>query len=120
MIRFSSGVRIPDVSFVAWTSLPNRATLHTTILAVAPDLAVEVLSESNTRKEMARKLNEYFEAGVRLVWYLDPDKRTKQVFTDVNQSSLVNLDGVVDGGDVLPGFTMRLADVFARIEEKPS
>jgi Uma2 family endonuclease len=47
---------------------------------LAPDLAVEVLSEGNTKAEMVRKVREYFEAGVRLVWLTDPKKRTAREF----------------------------------------
>jgi len=118
MIRFPPGVRIPDVSFVAWTSLPGSKALHKPILAVAPDLAIEVLSPSNTKKEMARKLREYFDAGVRLVWYLDPKRRTMEVCTAIDQSKIIAEDGIVEGADFLPGFTMRLADVFAKGEGK--
>ena len=69
-------VRIPDVSFVNWDRFPGGKLPKTPIPAVAPDLAVEVLSESNTEGEMRRKLQDYFTAGVRLVWYVDPRTRT--------------------------------------------
>jgi len=118
MIQFSPGVRIPDVSFVAWDKLRSANVLRQPILAAAPDLAVEVLSTSNTRSEMARKLREYFEAGVRLVWYLDSELRTMEVFTGVHQSRVIDEDGTVDGGNVLPGFEMRLAEVFARADRR--
>ncbi|MEX2138509.1 MAG: Uma2 family endonuclease [Pirellulales bacterium] len=118
MIRFPPGVRIPDVSFVAWTALPSTEALHQPILATAPALAVEVLSKKNTRKEMARKLREYFDGGVEQVWYLDPKKRTMQVFSAIDRSTIFDENSLVDGGDVLPGFTMRVADVFARADRK--
>ena len=69
MMRISQGlVRIPDVSFVSWDRLPEGKVPSEPIPALAPDLAVEVLSQGNTAKEMNRKRREYFEAGVRLVW----------------------------------------------------
>lgn len=65
-------VRIPDVCFISWDRFPGGRLPKTPIPAVAPDLAVEVLSDSNTEGEMRRKLQDYFTAGVRLVWYVDP------------------------------------------------
>src|SRR5262249_16194004 len=79
-------VRIPDISFVSWSQLPNREVPSEAIPDLAPALAVEVLSKGNTRGEMARKLKDYFLAGVRLVWYLDPRKRLIQVYTAPDQS----------------------------------
>ena len=72
----------PDVSFFAWDRLPGGKVPEEPVPAVAPDLAVEVLSKSNSRKEMDRKVGEYFASGVRLVWLIDPKKKTVQVYTD--------------------------------------
>src|SRR5258708_7750495 len=70
-------VREPDVSFVSWDRLPVRGGEPGDPIAKwTPDLAVEVISKGNTREAMGRKLQEYFEAGVRLVSYVDPQKRT--------------------------------------------
>ena len=74
-------VRLPDASFVSWTKLPNRELPAESVAALVPDLAIEVLSESNTRREMERKRCDYFAAGVRLVWQIDPDTRTAEAFT---------------------------------------
>ena len=65
-------VRIPDVSFVSWQKLPDRELPAEPIPDLVPDLAVEVLSEGNTAREMQLKLREYFSVGVRLVWLIDP------------------------------------------------
>ena len=86
MMRLAPGlVRIPDVSFVSWDRFPDRRVTREPVPAIAPDLAVEVLSESNTKAEMDRKLREYFAAGARLVWYLDPEDRTVRVYTAVGR-----------------------------------
>src|SRR5205807_773671 len=74
-------VRIPDVSFYSWAKLPGKEYPSKPIPDLAPDLAVEVLSEGNTQEEMERKLKEYFLAGVRLVWFVEPDARTVTVYT---------------------------------------
>ena len=89
MMRIAPGlVRIPDVSFICWDRLPGRESPREPIPDLAPDLAVEVLSEGNTKAEMARKVREYFEAGVKLVWLIDPKKRTARVFSTVEKSTL--------------------------------
>src|SRR5262249_14451440 len=73
-VRLAPGmVRSPDVAFFSWNHFPNRQLPRESIPNLVPDLAVEVLSASNTRQEMDRKLHEYFATGVRLVWYVDPD-----------------------------------------------
>jgi Uma2 family endonuclease len=115
MMRIAPGlVRIPDVSFISWDRLPGRESPKEPIPDLAPDLAVEVLSEGNTPAEMARKVREYFDAGVVLVWLIDPRKRTARVFSKVGKSTLVRADQALDGGAVLPGFTVPLADLLDR------
>ena len=81
-MRLVSGlVRIPDVAFISWNRLPNRRVPTEPIPDLAPDLAVEVLSAGNTPGEMARKRQDYFAAGVQVVWQVDPNTRTVEVFT---------------------------------------
>lgn len=108
-------VRIPDVSFLSWEPL-KKIRRGMPVPRVAPDLAVEVLSESNTRREMERKLKEYFRAGVRLVWYVDPATRTAEVFTSPTKVTHVTEDGSLDGGKLLPGFSLSLREVFAKAD----
>jgi Uma2 family endonuclease len=115
MMRIAPGlVRIPDVSFITWDRLPGRESPQNPIPDLAPDLAVEVLSDGNTKAEMARKVREYFDAGVILVWLIDPKKRTAQVFSTVDKPLLVRDDQSLDGGEVLPGFVLPLADFLDR------
>jgi Uma2 family endonuclease len=114
-LRLASGlVRIPDVAFIAWERFPNRELPAEPIPSLAPDLAVEVLSPSNTAAEMERKLNEYFAAGAQLVWYADPDRRTVRVYTTPADSHLLSEDDTLDGGTVLPGFQLSLREWFDR------
>jgi Uma2 family endonuclease len=114
-IRLFPGlVRIPDVAFTSWDRLPGRKWPKAPIPHLVPDLVVEVLSKSNTRSEMDRKLREYFEAGVRLVWMVDPKKRTVRVHTALDQSVWLSENESLDGGAILPGFALRLKDVFAK------
>jgi Uma2 family endonuclease len=110
---FPGQVRIPDVCFVAWDRLPGRHYPKEPIPDLAPDLAVEVLSEGNTPREMERKLADYFTAGVRLVWYVEPKSKTVRVYTGVDQLVVLGGEQTLDGGDVLPGFVLPLPRLFA-------
>ncbi|MHB1424482.1 MAG: Uma2 family endonuclease [Gemmataceae bacterium] len=115
MLRIVPGrVRLPDVSFVSWDKLPNRELPAEPIANLVPDLAVEVLSESNTRREMENKRREYFQGGARLVWEIDPPTRTARMYASPDQFQEIDLNGSLDGGDVLPGFTLSLSQLFAR------
>jgi Uma2 family endonuclease len=112
----SSLVRIPDVAFISWDRLPGRSRPTERVPQIVPDLAVEVLSESNTPGEMAVKRGEYFTAGVRLVWEIDPDARTLTVYTSPTQSTTLTAADTLEGGSVLPGFTLPLAELFAELD----
>lgn len=112
-------VRIPDVAFARWERFSDE-DLEEAVPEVSPDLAVEVLSSGNTSGEMARKLREYFKAGVRLVWFIDPRKKSATVFTSPTRSKSIGPDGVLEGGKVLPGFSLPLASLFARVRRKPN
>lgn len=120
LLRITTGlVRMPDVAFFRWERVPNRRIPLEPIADLVPNLAVEVLSASNTRREMERKLREYFAAGVELVWYIDPPTRTARVWTSLDDSVEIDADGTLDGGTVLPGFRLTMRDLFARAENGP-
>lgn len=108
-------VRIPDVCFIAWERFPNRQLPREPIPALAPDLAIEVLSEGNTEQEMRRKLRDYFTAGVRLVWYIDPRTRSAKSYTAENQCVELTESQSLTGGDVLPGFELPLSVLLAKV-----
>jgi Uma2 family endonuclease len=111
-------VRIPDVAFTSWDRFPGGEIPKDPIPDLAPDLAVEVLSASNTKREMERKLREYFEVGVRLVWYADPAALVVDVHTPDGRSVRLGEDGVLDGGDVLPGFVLPIREWAARADRR--
>jgi Uma2 family endonuclease len=111
-------VRIPDVSFLSWAKFPGRLLPAEPIPDVAPDLAIEVLSKSNTAKEMQRKLREYFEAGVKQVWLVDGDKRQVCIFTGEVKSRLYNETHAIKGGKLLPGFSLKVKDLFDRAGQR--
>ncbi|MDA1050736.1 MAG: Uma2 family endonuclease [Planctomycetota bacterium] len=111
-------VKIPDVSFVGWARFPKERLVRRPIPELIPDLVVEVLSDTNTKKEMAMKLDRYFKAGVKLVWYIDPESRSVTSFASPSESVHVALDGELDGGEVLPGFSLSLAWLFERADRQ--
>ena len=113
MIRLRAGlVRIPDVSFVSVDRLPGGKLPRKPILDIVPNLVVEVLSESNTAKEMKRKLREYFKAGVELVWHVDPLSRIVEVYTAPDKRVVLRGSQTLTGGRVLPGFKVMLKQLF--------
>jgi Uma2 family endonuclease len=115
MMRLSPGlIRIPDVSFISFDRLPGREVPDTPVANLAPDLAIEVISRSNTKKEMDRKLNEYFQAGVREVWFVyHHPRREVVVYHSPDRSAVFSEDASLPGGDVLPGFALELKHLFA-------
>jgi Uma2 family endonuclease len=118
-IRLWAGrVRIPDVSFTSWDRIPGRRRPRKPIPELAPDLAVEILSKSNTRAEMQLKRADYFSVGVRLVWIIDPKTRTVEVYTSPDSFNLLPESDTLDGGDVLPGFTLSLREFFAELDRQ--
>lgn len=109
-------VRIPDVAFISWQRLSGRRIPTEPIPHLAPDLAVEVLSPSNTPGEMARKRQDYFAAGVQVVWQVEPNARTVEVFTAPDQSTVLHEAETLEGGTVLPGFTLPLQELFGELD----
>jgi Uma2 family endonuclease len=104
-------VRAPDISFVAAARIPPEG-IPPGYWPGAPDLAVEVLSPSNRAGEILDKVADYLAAGTRLVWVIDPEARTATVFRLNGPTSRAGEHGALDGEDVLPGFTLKLADVW--------
>ena len=98
----SGDVLAPDVSFTLKARLKPEAEGFST---VAPDLAVEVSSPGNSKTEMQEKVMAYFQSGTRLVWIVYPRSRTVYVYTAANKVTILQQDGMLDGGDVLPGFS---------------
>ncbi len=116
-------IRLPDVSFVTWERLLATDAHTKKVAPLGPDLAVEILSEGNTRKEIDQKRRELFAAGTKLVWVIDPKSRTAEVYDDParpNQMILVRETDVLEGGAILPGFRLPLADLFADLDPPTS
>jgi Uma2 family endonuclease len=105
-------VRMPDVAFYAWSQFPNRRLPRGQILGRIPELAVEILSPKNTKREMDRKRGEYFEGGAQFVWQVYPRKQRVRVYTAVDQFDEFGEDQTLTGGAVLPGFTLSVRRWF--------
>jgi Uma2 family endonuclease len=107
-------IRIPDVCFISWDRLGGPELPSEPAWGLAPDLAVEIISKHNTRREMERKLEDYFGAGVRLVWYVYPQSREVRVYTAPGEETVLGEQRVLDGGNVLPGFQVSLKEFFTK------
>lgn len=111
-------VRIPDVAFTNWDRFPGRRVPKTPIPRLVPNLAAEILSRSNTPGEMAVKRQDYFTAGVELVWEIDPEARTVAVYTSPAGVTMLGVADTLDGGTVLPGFSLALCDLFGELDRQ--
>lgn len=108
----NGNVRSPDISFTLKSRLvdgqPSEGFEN-----LAPDLCIEIISSSEEREEMVRKVREYFDADAQFVWHLFPDPRTLRVYTSPQDFTDYGADDEIEGGDLLPGFRCRVADLFA-------
>ena len=107
-------VRFPDVAFIGYERIPEGADPGTPVPEWIPTLAVEVISKRNTKAEMARKLRDYFEAGVELVWYVDPPTRSVRVYRSPDTFVTLTDADSLDGENVLPGFHVSICEWFDR------
>jgi Uma2 family endonuclease len=119
MQLFPDLVRIPDVAFTSWARVPGNRIPEQPAPIMAPDLDIEVLSVSNTRREMARKLGEYLDAQVRLVWFVDLERRTVTVYAGNDEGVTVPESGTLDGANVLPGLSIPVSQIFAELDRRP-
>jgi len=115
--RLSAGlVRVPDVAFIRWSRLRTPGVIpDEAIASLAPDLAVEILSPSNTAGEMRRKVGDYLDAGVCLVWIIDPRARTCTVHQRGEAPRVLGVADTLDGGALLPGLAIPLSVLFTRL-----
>jgi Uma2 family endonuclease len=108
----AGNVRAPDVSFVSAARFPAGAR-PAGFAEFRPDLAVEVLSPGDGEREVLDKVGEYLAGGVRLVWVIDPEQATAVVFRSLTDVRRVERDGLLEGEDVVPGFTCPLSELLA-------
>ena len=113
---FGNQIRMPDVAVILRSRLPNGKLPPEQICPVAPDLAVEVLSPGNTTQEIDRKLKTFFDSGVQQVWVADPRKRNVLVYSTPTSCSELDEDGTLEGGTILPGFSLSVREWFDAAE----
>ena len=114
LLRLRPGlVRLPDVCFTPWDTIADEDE-DGAFQDAPPALVVEVLSPSNTAKAMARKLEDYAAAGVKLAWYVDPRRREVDIYVAARLKSKKTLTvaDTLSGGKVLPGFTLPVKTIF--------
>jgi Uma2 family endonuclease len=100
---------IPDVAFISKTRQPEAS--HEVYNPNAPDLAVEVLSPSDKPDDMRLKIANYLAAGT-LVWVVEPEAKTVEVYTPGQKARRIRVAETLDGGAVLPGFALVVKDIF--------
>ncbi|MFC1834489.1 Uma2 family endonuclease [Thermodesulfobacteriota bacterium] len=112
----NGNVRSPDVSFVSTKRLKELGQDMRGFLKGAPDLAVEIISPSNTVNDMREKAVEYFESGSKLVWIVSPDDETVVVLRPSGSERVLNVTDSLDGEDVIPGFSLVVSELFEDLE----
>lgn len=108
----NGNLRSPDVSFVKRQRLPDgkspKGFAH-----FAPDLAVEILSPSDSMNEINEKISEYFDNGTSLVWVINPDSQTVMVYLSPINRCLFQAEDELTGGDIIPGFRCHVKELFS-------
>lgn len=105
-------VRAPDIAFVRLARLLETGRLEGYRFG-APDLAVEVLSPSDTMRKVERKVAQYLETGAQMVWVVNPKLRTIAVYHSLIDIVTLTEKDTLDGGDVVPGFEIKVAEIFS-------
>jgi Uma2 family endonuclease len=104
-------VRAPDIAFVSMQRIQAASRIQG-YRSGAPDLAVEVLSPGNTKREMSEKVKDYFAAGARLVWIVNPKLKTVIVYRSLTDIMTLTEKDTLDGGEVIPGFQYSITELF--------
>lgn len=109
----SGNLRSPDASFVSAARLKGLKRLPTGFFQGSPDLAVEIISPSDRAGDMHERLMDYFETDTRLAWIINPSERSALVYHGPTPDKVLTLSQSLDGENILPGFSLPLADLFA-------
>lgn len=111
----SRSVRLPDITFVSVGDLPGGKVPMESVPTLPPTLAVEVISEGNTKAEMRRKNREYFDSGTKLVWFVYPKTQTVAIYDQPSETParVLGREDTLDGGSILPGFSIAVSEIFA-------
>jgi Uma2 family endonuclease len=105
-------VRAADASFMSYARVPANEK-PASYLDIAPELVLEVMSPNDKAVEIEKKVQEWLDFGVLIVLVAYPDTKRLHVFRAGGEVAVLTMDDTFDGGDVLPGFTLRVRDLFA-------
>jgi Uma2 family endonuclease len=111
LLRLPRTVRVPDASFVRADRLPSEG-VGPGLLKLAPDLAIEVLSPSETASELEEKLDDYLVSGAALIWVVDPVRRTVMIVSADAPVRWLREGDTLDGGNILPAFACAVSEIF--------
>jgi Uma2 family endonuclease len=108
-------VREPDLSFLSHARIEGGYPGYPVrkFRRIAPDLVVEIVSPSDRSRDRIDRVHQFLDAGARLVWVVNPIRRTVRVYRSRTDVMVLRLEDTLDGGDVLPGFRLPLARLFA-------
>lgn len=104
-------IYVPDLTYVTRGRLRSERHLH-----AAPNLAIEILSPDQHMPHFLDKIQFFLLYGVRLVWVIDPATRTVTVQTPGDEARILGSGDALDGGDILPGFSVAVDDIFAQLQ----
>jgi Uma2 family endonuclease len=114
LVQLPRTVRVPDASFVRSHRLPEEG-IGPGLLKLAPDLAIEVLSPSETASELEEKLDDYRACGTSLIWVVDPVRRTVMVVASDAPVRWLHEHETLDGAEAIPGFACEVSAIFEGI-----
>ena len=109
-------LRFPDVHVTSWARMAAYDEAEGAFPRFAPDVAIEVVSPSNSPSELARKTGEYFANGARAVWVVDPETRTVVIRRPGQRERVYGVGDVLSGEPEIPGFACPVADIFAVLD----
>jgi Uma2 family endonuclease len=106
--------RRPDVSYFELAKFPAREILvqDPPVAECEPNLAIEIVSPSNTITEMSRRIAHFFKTGVQLVWVVLPESRQVYVYRSTKDCTILEMGDTLDGDGVLPGYSLTLSELF--------
>lgn len=111
-------IRLPSFSSTPWEHFADEELPNEEIASFIPALVVEVSNATNTVAELERKAREYLTAGCKLAWVVDPVANTAKVYTSARKFKHLDSTGTLDGGKVLPGFKLALAELFRSTKQR--
>jgi Uma2 family endonuclease len=110
-------IRAPDIAFVREECIPSPDE-ESGFWSIAPDLVVEIISPSETATEIQEKVQDYLKAGVRLIWLVYPKSKTVVEYRSNTQIRQLDINQNLEGGEIIPGFSYPLADLFRERKSK--